>query len=99
MGKLAGDWVRRADRRRVTLIGAAELPDGTSSKVLLSDLSYEGCQLVAEQDLDVGDVIRLSIPDMGTMQAWVRWVADDKVGVRFALGGSASEDRRLRIGV
>jgi hypothetical protein len=93
------DWVKRSGRRNVSLIGSAELPDGTSTRVLLSDLSYEGCQLVAEQDLEVGEVIRLTIPDMGTMQAWVRWVVDGKVGLRFALGGSVTDDRRLRIGV
>ena len=99
MRQVAVDWVKRSGRRSVSLIGTAELPSGTSTRVLLSDLSYEGCQLVAEEDIEVGEVLRLTIPDMGTMQAWVRWVADGKVGLRFALGGSATDDRRLRIGV
>lgn len=33
------DWMRKSGRRSVSLIGTAELPDGSSTRVLLSDLS------------------------------------------------------------
>jgi len=93
------DWKVRPVRRKLALPGNATGPDGTSFRILLSDISYEGCHMLAEAELTTGEVIEVAIPGMGRMQAQVRWVAGDQVGVRFLLGKSPVEDRRARIGV
>lgn len=93
------DWKIRPTRRRLALPGTASSAEGRSFRILLSNISYEGCHLMAEYDLAVGEVIELDIPGMGRMQAQVRWASEDQAGVRFLLGGSSTEDRRARIGV
>ena len=93
------DWKVRPIRRRLTLPGTASSADGRAFRILLSNISYEGCHMLAEYDLTVGEVIQVDIPGMGRMQAQVRWSSDDQAGVRFLLGGSTTEDRRARIGV
>jgi hypothetical protein len=93
------DWKTRAVRRKLALPGTAVSAQGRAFKILLSNISYEGCHLMAEHDLSVGEVIQIDIPGMGRMQAQVRWSSDDHAGVRFLLGKSSTEDRRARIGV
>ena len=93
------DWLPRAARRRVSLTGMARWGDGSSSKVLLSNLSYQGCHLWSERQLTYGETVTLMLPGYGSMDAQVRWVAGDSAGVRFLTGSSAVDDRRARIGV
>ena len=93
------DWKVRPHRRKLTLPGTAVNDEGRAFKILLSNLSYEGCHLMASHDLSIGEIIHIDIPGMGRMPAQVRWASDDQAGVRFLLGESVNEDRRARIGV
>ena len=92
------DWQNRSPRRGVSLVGTARLATGIRFRLLITNLSYEGCTAIPEQPLEVGETLSLLIPDRGTIEAQVRWAADDKVGLRFLLGGSAVEERRARLG-
>jgi hypothetical protein len=93
------DWKVRPIRRKLALPGTASSSNGRSFKIMLSNISYEGCHLLAEYDLMVGEVIEVEVPGMGRMQAQVRWASEDQAGVRFLLGSSITEARRARIGV
>lgn len=93
------DWKVRPVRRKLALPGTASNSAGCAFKILLSNISYEGCHLLAEYDLTVGEIIHVEVPGMGRMQAQVRWVSEDQAGVRFLLGSSSTEARRARIGV
>ena len=93
------DWSSREYRRRVSLIGSASRGDGLSVRVLVTNLSYAGCQLQSDKALSRGEMIQLSLPNMGNMNGQVRWVSDVKCGVRFLGGASAKDERRARLGV
>jgi hypothetical protein len=93
------DWSAREYRRRVSLIGSASREDGASVRVLVTNLSYAGCQMQSDRALTRGEMIRLRLPNMGDMNAQVRWVSDVKCGLRFLAGASAKDERRARLGV
>lgn len=94
------DWTPRlSSRRRASLVGMARRVDGPPFRILVTNLSYEGCEVVAEDSLIVGETLTLQIPGQGNIEAQVRWADYGKGGIRFLLGGSAAEDRRARIGV
>ena len=90
-------WVKR-NRKPMSLTGVAYRADGSWMRVHMTDLSYDGCKLLTDDLLNIGETLRLVMPRMQHMNAQVRWVKDQQAGIRF-LGGSAVEDRRARIGV
>ena len=75
------DWLSRSARRHVSLTGTARRADGSSLRVLVSNLSYEGCNLLCDKRLDMGEVIDLTVPGLGTMSAQVRWTAEERAGL------------------
>ena len=68
-------------------------------RVHITNLSYDGCHLITEEVLDIGETILLEMPRMQRTQAQVRWVQGQQAGVRFLQGTSVLDDRRARIGV
>lgn len=72
--------------RNVSVTGTACLSDGAKAQVLVRDLSYKGCKLLCAKIVKVGDTIKLTVPGLGTIDAQVRWTADDKAGLSFLLG-------------
>jgi hypothetical protein len=92
------DWSARSPRRPTAHSATITLNDGREVRALVTNLSYEGCQLFAEAELCVGDTLGLTLPDRGSIQAQVRWTAGDKAGIKF-LSDDSSEQRRARIGV
>lgn len=90
-------WVKR-DRKPMSLTGVAYRADGSWMRIHMTNLSYDGCNLLTEDLLDIGESLTLVMPRMQHMKAQVRWIRDNQAGVRF-LQGSAIDDRRARIGV
>jgi hypothetical protein len=99
MEREVADWNMRSSRRAVSHGATARLADGQSIRVLVTDLSYEGCQILAETEFSVGDTIVLVLQNRGSSEAQVRWTDGDRAGVQFLLGKSTLEQRRARIGV
>ena len=94
------DWkARQAVRNGVSFRGSVKAPAGHEAAALITNISYCGCQVLAETRLVVGETILLSIPGRGSMEAQVRWTAGDSAGLQFLLGKSPAEERRARIGV
>ena len=93
------EWIRRAHRNHASITGTAYRSDETALRVHITNLSYDGCHLITEDELDIGETITLVMPRMQKTQAQVRWVKDQHAGVRFLVGTTALEDRRARIGV
>jgi hypothetical protein len=75
------------------------MPDGREFVVLVTNLSYSGCQVLAERQLTVGETVAVSLAGRGSLDAQVRWTAADCAGLEFLLGKSPAEERRVRIGV
>jgi hypothetical protein len=92
------DWLSRAARRNVSLTGSARRADGSNLRLLVSNLSYEGCTVFSEKRLLMGEVVKVTVPGLGMLDAQVRWTAEDKAGLSFLLGKSVQEERRARLG-
>jgi hypothetical protein len=93
------DWRKRAPRRKVSLSGVAYCDDGSQHRMVVTNMGYDGCHIIAERCLSVGETLKLSIPGMGIVAVQVRWAADEQAGVRFLVGTTAVEDRRARLGI
>ena len=76
-------WIARAQRRRVDLRGRAHRIDDTSISVALSDISYDGCCLIAEEIFQTGEPLLVEVTDLGQVEAEVRWVDGKRSGVLF----------------
>ena len=96
--RLVSEWVRRV-RKPVSTTGTAYRSDGSGLRVHMTNLSYDGCRLLTEHRLDIGETLRLVMPRMQEMDVQVRWVQDGEAGVRFLQTSTARDDRRARIGV
>ena len=80
-------WIARADRRGVHLPGRAHRIDDTSVAVALSDISYDGCCLIAEEAFVPGEPLLVEVTDLGQVEAEVRWVDGTRSGVLFSSDG------------
>lgn len=92
-------WIKRNERRDVNVRAVAYLSDGTAIDVRVTNISYEGCQLEAEQMLPIGEKLKLALPSLGEAPAQVRWSIGSKAGLYFLLEESLADERRARIGV
>jgi hypothetical protein len=93
------DWKPRRPRRRTNLVAVVMSSDGVERRVLVSDLTYDGCQILGGHELMVGEAATLRMAGKGAIEAQVRWTDGDKAGLKFLVEGSALEQRRLRLGV
>jgi hypothetical protein len=85
-------------RRSSAHPATVSLPDGREVRALATHLSNDGCYLVAEAGLCVGETLVVMLAGRGSIQAQVRWTAGDRAGVRF-LSEDSPEQGRVRIGV
>lgn len=73
----------RRERRTVTLKAFATRADGSTVDLEISDLSYDGCGVVSELPLDLGERIDLAVARRGTTPAVVRWAKGLRAGLTF----------------
>lgn len=76
--------------------GHAVLPDGTTTELLVLDLSYEGCGVEIPVELKAGDAILLSVLDRGGIMADVRWYGAGKAGLVFQVEEPDTKQRLPR---
>ena len=76
-------WISRADRNPVSLEGVVFLSEGRSFPVLVANLSRNGCEVQSDEDLKIGDQIRLQSAAIGDVSASVRWSLQGRAGLRF----------------
>lgn len=75
---------RLAERRPVLLRGRCRKSSWYVFPVELGDLSQGGCSIVGSSEAFVpGEVVRLSLAHLKPVEAEVRWLRDDRVGVEF----------------
>jgi hypothetical protein len=98
MDREPADWSARSPRRATAHSASVTLGDGREVRALVTNLSYDGCQILAEAELCVGETFVLTLADRGSIEAQVRWTAGDKAGIKF-LSEDSAEQRRARIGV
>lgn len=80
-------FLSREERRPVNLRGFA-LSDTRDSDVVLSDLSYGGCQIHSAEPFEEGETFELRVLKRGASRVEVCWARKDRAGARF-LGSEA----------
>ena len=58
------DWQDRDIRRKASLVGTAIRDDGTSQKVVVTNLSYHGCHLFSEESMQPGGTVKANAPSL-----------------------------------
>lgn len=74
--------VDRAERWPVNLRGFA-LSESRDSDILVSELSYGGCQFRCDDPFSTGERVELRIIKRGAIQAEIRWADDGRAGAQF----------------
>jgi hypothetical protein len=75
-------FAERAERWPVSLRGFA-LNATHDSDILVSDVSYTGCQFASDDAFDQGEVVELRVIKRGAIQAEIRWTANGRAGASF----------------
>lgn len=75
-------FAERAERRPVSLRGFA-LSAAHDSDILVSDVSYTGCQFTSDDAFEPGEVVELRLMKRGAIEAEIRWSEDGRAGARF----------------
>jgi shikimate 5-dehydrogenase len=76
------DWNSRSSRR-VEQPATISLGDGGEARAIVTKLSDDGCQIIAETKLTVGETLVVKLPDRDPIHARVRWTAGDRAGINF----------------
>ena len=76
------DW-RSAPRRPIGARAAMTLGDGGQMEVEVTDLSTDGCRLLAAPGLAHATALTITLPFLASIAATVRWSNADATGVRF----------------
>jgi hypothetical protein len=92
------EWTARQERKSSSTTGVAYRSDGSWMRVHMTNLSYDGCRLLTEDPLDIGETLELVFPRTQHLNVHVRWVKDNEAGVRFLKNATAAEQRRARLG-
>ncbi len=95
--RLRSHWVTRKTRQATSLVGVALRSDSSSVPVHVTNLSYYGCHLLTDGDLETSEVITLIIPRMSDLEAQVRWSNDGQAGVRFLHRRSAAHSGQAKL--
>ncbi|MEO8617885.1 MAG: PilZ domain-containing protein [Sphingomicrobium sp.] len=83
----------RPDRRAVELLARVVMDDGSCAEATLLDLSYNGCAIACDLDLQIGMLLTLQVAELGNIKAHVRWASDGKLGLFFSKVPEASNLR------
>jgi hypothetical protein len=58
-------------------------PDGSTVRVDLLDLNYDGCGVATSVKFETGERLKISVTGLGLIEANVRWCEGGKAGLRF----------------
>jgi hypothetical protein len=89
----AGD---RRDRRAVDLQGFAVVSGARTIGVTLVNLTYDGCCVESDIDMEPGQSIRLNVPSCGSIEAEVRWSRNGQAGLQFRPAVERPRERQPR---
>lgn len=79
------DWARSQERRQVEITAIAYRADDTRMGVVISNLSYDGCELTSAYSLKAGEQLIIVVWEKGAeLNATVQWCRDRKAGILFS---------------
>ena len=79
-------WIGRKDRDEVAIDAVVHRNDGSKRKVVLTNLSPDGCRIECDSDFRIGEHFKIAIPRKGQLNAQVRWALPGSAGARFLVG-------------
>ncbi|MEP7315160.1 MAG: PilZ domain-containing protein [Sphingomicrobium sp.] len=74
----------RPVRKAVELLARVVLNDERCADATLLDLSYNGCAIACDLDLQIGTLLTLQVAELGNIKAHVRWASLGKLGLFFS---------------
>ena len=77
-------YLARKPRYRVAFESKIAVAGGPPIPVLVRDLSDEGFMAVGSVECPIETKITVELPDLGPVEATVRWVADGCLGAHFS---------------
>ena len=86
----------RNRRRPVRMDAVARRKGGITSRVVVLDLSYEGCGVETEVEFEAGEPITLSVFSRGEIRTHVRWSSGGRAGLIFDPEESEKKPARRR---
>jgi len=74
-------WTNKAAAVRIT---ATAFRDGRDAElVMITKLSFDGCELSSDATFTVGERLRLYQPGQGFIEAEVQWISGDRAKAMF----------------
>jgi hypothetical protein len=86
----------REQRRTVTLPAHILCENGEITSADVLDLSYDGCCVETPVELREGSTVKLSVVGLGANDAQVRWSAEGKAGLSFAIHSNWEREIKAR---
>jgi hypothetical protein len=86
----------RRERQPVQLSGHAVRENGSTAKITVIDLSYDGCGVECGVELRPDESIKLLVSGRGHIDAQVRWSAAGRAGLVFDAGPPPVKNERPR---
>jgi hypothetical protein len=83
-------------RRTVEFPAHILCENGEITRVDVLDLSYDGCCVETPVELPPGSTVKFSVVGLGSHDAQVRWHADGKAGLSFAIHGTWEREFKPR---
>ncbi len=74
---------RRRERLSACIEGRVIREDGTSVRVRLVDMNFDGCGICVPIELRPGELVEIVVLSRGFMPAQVRWCHDGRAGLEF----------------
>lgn len=76
-------FIKRSPRVDTNFATTLTDSDGNVVPVTVVDLSREGCRLVTEGTLKIGEQVLIEVPKYGTFAAQIRWALGNEAGAVF----------------
>lgn len=70
----------RVDTRFSTMLTDS---DGNAVDVIVIDISREGCRLLTDGSLKIGEKVQIDVPKHGSFPAQIRWALGNEAGAVF----------------
>lgn len=76
-------YIKRAPRVDTKFPASLIDSDGGSLRVVVTDISREGCRLETDGSLKIGEKVQLEVPKYGSFPAQIRWAVGNEAGAVF----------------
>ena len=73
----------RRDQGALAINVTAIREDRTAEPVMITDLTFDDCQITSAATFEVGERVNLQLQGQGWIEAQVKWTIGDRAGMTF----------------